>query len=165
MGIRSVETRLAPELCFEAVEATVEQYLSESQKEGRLLPPNSYLIFPMLRTGFHPPGLYNVVDLIGRHQESARAQAKGPGNEQDNELLPSADYLIEGIMSPYPFSRLRAYRHRARRKRRARQMAENLERKGVQRNATRTRHDATDYQKTTTAEALDSLTTPEARTE
>ena len=112
MSIRSVEKRLAAELCFEAVVEAVNDYLDECRQAGRYLPPHEHLVMPIIRAGFYPPGLLDVKHFIFREEMIARAErrkATGKGRELD---LPSADSLIEAIMQPYPTSRLRTARHR-----------------------------------------------------
>lgn len=109
MGIRYLERRLAPELCYEAVAQAVHEYLEECREAGELLHPFEHLMFPIMRAGFYPRGLHSVKHFIYRHEETARAEAGRTGEEQRELPLPGEDELIEEIMRPYPTSRLRAY--------------------------------------------------------
>src|SRR3990170_6084509 len=112
MGIRSIEKRLAAELCFEAVVEAVNDYLDECRQAGRSLPPHEHLVMPIIRAGFYPPGLLSIKHFISRQEKEARAERRngtGEGKELD---LPDADSLIEAIMYPFPTSRLRAAIHR-----------------------------------------------------
>jgi hypothetical protein len=112
MGIRSVEKRLAAELCFEAVVQAVNDYLDECRRAGRYLPPHEHLVTPIIRAGFYPPGLLSVRDVIFREEMIARAEAKD-GPDGQGLHLPDADSLIEAIMYPFPVARLRTATHRA----------------------------------------------------
>ncbi len=105
MGIRSIEKRLAAELCFEAVVEAVNDYLDECSQAGRYLPPHEHLVMPIIRAGFYPPGLLSIKHFISREKK----EAQGEGRKLD---LPSADSLIEAIMYPYPIVRLKTARHR-----------------------------------------------------
>ena len=109
MGIRSVEKRLAAELCFEAVVEAVNDYLDECRQAGQSLPPHEHLVTPIIRAGYFPPGLFSAKDLIYRE----RAQRRGGTGEGKELSLPSADSLIEAIMHPYPTNRLRTAVRRA----------------------------------------------------
>jgi len=124
MGIRYVERRLAPELCYEAVAQAVHEYLEECREAGELLHPFGHLMFPITRAGFYPQGLHSVKHFIYRHEEMARAEAGRTGEEQRELRLPGEDELIEEIMRPYPTRRLRAYGHRACNQLRAYRLAE-----------------------------------------
>ena len=136
MGLRRIERHLAPELCFLAVETVVEAWIRESQKASRSLLLTSHLRFAILNTGFQPPGLDNMAYLMDRYRERALADEGHVDREQRGRSIPDADYLIEGIMNPYPFRRLRAYWRRVHRRRRAQRTEEMMRREGVQRNAT-----------------------------
>ncbi len=124
MGIRYVERRLAPELCYEAVARAVHEYLKECREAGELLHPFEHLMFPIIRAGFYPRGLHSVKHFIYRHEEMARVEARRTGEEQREIRLPGEDQLIEEIMRPYPTSRLRAYGRRAHKQLRAYRLAE-----------------------------------------
>jgi len=112
MGIRGIERRLAAELCYEAVADAVDDYLEESRQAGRLLWPHEHLVLPIIRAGYHPPGLLGVKDFIFRHQDVARAERKHMGEEAGELSLPDEGSLIEWIMWPYPTARLRARQRR-----------------------------------------------------
>ncbi len=112
MSIRSIEKRLAAELCFEAVVEAVNDYLDECSQAGRYLPPHEHLVMPIIRAGFYPPGLLSIKHFIYREEMIARAEMRdgtGRGRELD---LPDADSLIEAIMYPYPIVRLKTATHR-----------------------------------------------------
>jgi hypothetical protein len=109
MGIRSVEKRLAAELCFEAVVKAVNDYLDECRQAGQSLPPHEHLVTPIIRAGYFPPGLLSINHFIYRERAETR---KGTGEGKELSL-PSADSLIEGIMHPYPMNRLRTAFRRA----------------------------------------------------
>ena len=128
MGIRWVERQLAAELCFQAVEGVVEEYLRESREAGEPLPAFSYLQLRISATGFHPPGMWNAVSLVENGTKWARERAERTGRRPDGPILPDAHSLIEGIMTPYPFRELRAYWRRVHRQLRAHRMAEERER-------------------------------------
>lgn len=128
MGIRWLEKRLAAEMCFEAVESAVEEYLRDSRKVGKPLPVFRYLERRMAETGFHPPGLFNAVVLVERGTKRAHEDAERADKRPIEPILPNADYLIEGIMAPYPFRELRAYWSRMHRQLRVHRMAEERER-------------------------------------
>jgi hypothetical protein len=112
MGIRAVERRLAAELCYEAVAEAVHEYLEESRHVGRLLWPHEHLVVPIIRAGYHPPGLLGVDDFIFRHQMISRAERKHAVAEARELSLPDEGELIEWIMWPYPTARLRARQRR-----------------------------------------------------
>jgi hypothetical protein len=59
MGLRSIESNLAAELCYEAVTNVVRDYLDESREVGRYLYYYDNLVVPILRCGYQPPGLLN----------------------------------------------------------------------------------------------------------
>ena len=124
MGIRYVERRLAPELCYEAVARAVHEYLEECRQAGELLHPFEHLMFPIIRAGFYPRGLHSVKHFIYRHEEMARAEAQRAGEEQRELRLPGEDELIEQIMRPYPTMRLCAYWKRVHNQLSAQQLAE-----------------------------------------
>lgn len=109
MGIRSVEKRLAAELCFEAVVKAVNDYLDECRQAGRSLPPHEHLVTPIIRAGYFPPGLLSINHFIYR-ERAERRKGTGEGKELS---LPGADSLIERIMHPYPTNRLRTAVRRA----------------------------------------------------
>lgn len=109
MGIRYLERRLAPELCYEAVARAVHEYLEECREAGELLHPFEHLMVPIIRAGFYPRGLHSVKHFIYRHEEMVRAEVRCAGEEQKELPLPGEDELIEQIMRPYPTTRLRAY--------------------------------------------------------
>jgi len=111
MGIRWVERRLAPELCYEAVAQAVHEYLEECREAGELLSPFDHLVAPIIRAGFYPPGLHCGKALVDRYRygEVARTEARCGGEEQGDIHLPDEAELIEEIMRPYPVRRLRAY--------------------------------------------------------
>ena len=113
MGIRSVEKRLAAELCFEAVVEAVNDYLDECRQAGRYLPPHEHLVLPIIRAGFYPPGLLDVKHFIFREEKAARAARKDATGKGEELGFPSADSLIEAIMHPYPTNRLRTAVRRA----------------------------------------------------
>ena len=113
MGIRSVEKRLAAELCFEAVVKAVNDYLDECRQAGRSLPPYEHLVTPIIRAGYFPPGLLSINHFIFRERMIARAQRRGGTGEGKELDLPGADSLIEAIMHPYPTNRLRTAVRRA----------------------------------------------------
>jgi len=136
VGLRWIEKRLAAELCFEAVEQTVEDYLIESRAAGERLPPRWNLVRRIAATGYLPPGLFTVIDLMERYRASTTADAVASNGEPGGLVLPDADYLIEGIMAPYPIRRLRAYWARVHRQLRAYRMAEIMERSKTRHNAT-----------------------------
>lgn len=119
MGIRWAEKRLAGELCFVVVEIAVSDYLRECREAGRTLPPYSNLQLRIAATGYNPPGLFNVVDIMESHAKRAREDAERAGKQLDEPILPDEYYLIEGIMGRYPIRRLRAYWNRLHRGRRA----------------------------------------------
>src|ERR1700674_5752674 len=108
MGPRSIERLLAPELCYEAVTRVVHEYLEESREAGRYLNYYENLVVPIIRAGYHPPGLPNVDDFICRQGEVLRAEKKFANEEGRQACLVDAGVLIEEIMSPYPTARLRA---------------------------------------------------------
>ncbi len=128
MGIRWLEKRLAAEMCFEAVESAVEEYLRDSREVGEPLPVFRYLERQLAATGFHPPGLFNAVVLVERGTKRAREDAERAAERPSEPVLANADYLIEGIMAPYPVRELRAYWSRVHRQLRAHRMAEERER-------------------------------------
>ncbi len=112
MSIRSIEKRLAAELCFEAVVEAVNDYLDECRQAGRYLPPHEHLVMPIIRSGFYPQGLFKITQFISLEEKAAgakRSDATGKGSKLD---FPSADSLIETIMHPYPIVRLKTARHR-----------------------------------------------------
>ena len=109
MGIRSVEKRLAAELCFEAVVKAVNDYLDECRQAGRSLPPHEHLVTPIIRAGYFPPGLLSIENFISRERASMRG-GTGEGKELS---LPGADSLIAAIMHPYPTNRIRTAVRRA----------------------------------------------------
>ena len=112
MGIRSIEKRLAAELCFEAVVEAVNDYLDACRQAGRYLPPHEHLVMPIIRAGFYPQGLFKITHFISREEMAAWAERRdgtGAGRKLD---FPSADSLIETIMYPYPIVRLRSASHR-----------------------------------------------------
>ncbi len=112
MGIRSIEKRLAAELCFEAVVEAVNDYLDECRQTGRYLPPHEHLVMPIIRAGFYPSGLLSIKHFISREKKEAQAEGRdgtGVGRKLD---LPDADSLIEAIMHPYPIVRLKTAWHR-----------------------------------------------------
>lgn len=137
MGIRSIERRLAPELCYEAVVEAVHEYLGKSRDAGRLLPPHEHLVVPIIRAGYYPPGLLGVGDFISRQEPSVRRAA-----EEGEITWVDEDSLIEEIMAPYPTARLRARRHREAKTRFFKAQAEQWRREDaikcntLQRNAT-----------------------------
>ena len=112
MGIRSIEKRLAAELCFEAVVEAVDDYLDECRQAGRYLPPHEHLEMPIIRAGFYPPGLLDVKHFIFREEMIARAERRSATGKGRKLGLPDADSLIEAIMHPYPIVRLRTATHR-----------------------------------------------------
>ena len=112
MSIRSIEKRLAAELCFEAVVQAVNDYLDECRRAGRYLPPHEHLLTPIIRAGFYPQGLLSIKHFISREEKAARAERRDGTGEGRGLDLPSADSLIEEIMHPYPIARLRTATHR-----------------------------------------------------
>ena len=113
MGIRSIERRLAPELCYEAVAEAVHAYVEESRQAGRLLWPHEHLVVPIIRAGYYPPGLLSVKHFIcRRQQEMARPQGRDAGAGGGEIGWRDEDSIIEEIMWPYPTARLRARRRR-----------------------------------------------------
>ena len=113
MGIRSIERRLAPELCYEAVAEAVHAYVEESRQAGRLLWPHEHLVVPIIRAGYYPPGLLSVKHFISRRQqEMARPQGRDAGTGVGEIGWRDEDSIIEEIMWPYPTARLRARRRR-----------------------------------------------------
>jgi hypothetical protein len=111
MGIRSIEKRLAAELCFEAMVEAVNDYLDECRRAGRYLPPHEHLITPKVRAGFYPQGLLSIKHFISREEVTARAERRD-GTGEGRLHLPGADSLIEAVMYPFPIVRLRAATHR-----------------------------------------------------
>jgi hypothetical protein len=113
MGIRSIEKRLAAELCFEAVVQAVNDYLDECRRAGRYLPPHEHLVTPIIRAGFYPQGLLSIKHFISREEMTARAERRDGTGEGGKLHLPDADSLIEAIMYPFPTPRLRTANRRA----------------------------------------------------
>ena len=108
MGIRSMERRLAPELCYEAVAEAVHAYVEESRQAGRLLWPHEHLVVPIIRAGYYPPGLLSVKHFISRRQqEMARPQGRDAGCKVLHSSHPRA--ATRGHGAP-PSQRLRRRR-------------------------------------------------------
>ena len=112
MGIRSIERRLAAELCYEVVVQAVRDYLAESRRAGRLADPFEHLVVPIIRAGFYPPGLLSVKHLIIRREEGITGVESGEGSKNGAIYLPEDDFLIEAIMGLYS-TMLRAAARRA----------------------------------------------------
>src|SRR3989449_8098720 len=85
----------------------------KSRQVGRLLWPHEYLVVPIIRAGYYPPGLLSVKHFIcRRQQEMARPQGRDAGAGGGEIGWRDEDSIIEEIMWPYPTARLRARRRR-----------------------------------------------------
>ncbi len=116
MGLRSLERRLATEICYDIVAEVVDEYLRQSREAGHLLNHVSHLKNPITRAGFYPPGLHQAAQDLVRQQRPRKhleVESGPPGPDQDQPLrFPDANKLIEDIFDPYPIGDL--YSHRAR---------------------------------------------------
>lgn len=118
-----MERRLATEICYEVVAEVVDEYLSRSREAKRLLNPFDHLKIPILREGFHPPGLHEAVQEVARLRPGPgrrwhagtnfRVEPVPSAADWDEELeLPEADELIKKIFWPYPVGGLRSHQRR-----------------------------------------------------
>ena len=124
MGLRSLERRLASEICYQVVAEVVDEYLRRSKEVGRLLNPVDGLKMPILREGFCPPGLHHAVGEIALLRPRLRRRVRRLGDKlevqtvpaaaesQERSCFPDADKLIEKIFGPCPTERLRTARRR-----------------------------------------------------
>jgi hypothetical protein len=121
MGLRSLERKLAPEICYQIVAEAVDEYLRRSGEAGHLLGPVENLKMPILRAGFQPAGLQEAIQKLAlrlprrRLRVSRRLEVEvlPPVDDSDKPLrLPRADRLIEEIFWPYPVGGLRKHRER-----------------------------------------------------
>lgn len=116
MGLRSLERRLATEVCYDIVAGRVDEYLRQSEEAGHLLNPVSNLEHPILRAGFHPPGLHQAALDLARQRRPRKhleIESDPPGPDQDQPLrFPDANELIKDIFDPYPMGDLNAHRAR-----------------------------------------------------
>ncbi len=121
MGLRSLERKLAPEICYQIVAEAVDEYLRRSREAGQLLGPVENLKMPILRAGFQPAGLHETVHELALRRprrrlhmsRSLEVEVLPPVDDSDEPLrLPRADKLIEEIFWPYPVEGLRKHRER-----------------------------------------------------